>query len=235
MTPSDLADLFRSDVDDTDTDDPLWSDTEVFSYMDRAQKKFARETDYFSDASTVAVTQISVTADNPILSLDPRITKIRGARLVSTGRQLTPKKYQDVEADGYGSNDYDSYATFTTLNWEDSTGNPIILITDWEKDKARLVPIPTVNDTLNLRVYRLPLEDITEDSLEFEITETEYQTGLTYWMKHLAYLKNDADVFNMELSEEGHRLALSFMNDADRDIQRLRAGSTVGAVRYGGL
>lgn len=235
MTPSDIADLFRLDVEDTDTADPLWTDDEVFSYMDRAQKKFARETDYFSDASTTEITQIAVTAATPILPLDPRITKIRGARLVSTGRQLTPKKYQDVEADGYGSNDYDSYATFTTLNWETTTGNPIILITDWEKDKARLVPIPIANDTVNLRVYRLPLEDITEDTAAFEITETEYQTGLIYWMKHLAYLKNDADVFNLQLSEEGHRLALTFMNDADRALKRLRAGSTVGTVRYGGL
>jgi len=235
MTPSDLADLFRSDVEDTDATDPLWTDDEVFSYMDRAQKKFARETDYFSDASTTEITQITITADDPVLSYDPRITKIRGARLVSTGRQLTPKKYEDVEADGYGSNDYDSYATFTTLNWETSTGNPIILITDWEKDKARLVPIPTANDTLNLRVYRLPLSDITEDTSAFEITELEYQTGLMYWMKHLAYLKNDADVFNLQLSEEGHRLAIAFMQDADRSLKRLRAGSTVGVVRYGGL
>jgi hypothetical protein len=235
MTPADLADLFRSDVDDTDANDPLWSDDEVYSYMDRSQKKFARETDYFSDSSTAEIVQLTVTADDPVLTLNPRVTKIRSARLLSTGRQLTPKKYQDVENDGYGDNDYDSYATFTTTNWEDSTGNPIILITDWENEKVRLVPIPTVNDTVNLRVYRLPLVDITEDTPSFEITELEYQTGLLYWMKHLAYLKNDADVFNLQLSEEGRRLATMFMDDADRNIQRLRAGSTVGAVRYGGL
>ena len=52
MSPEDLLSLFRSNVEDTDENDPLWSDVEMYSYMDEAQKQFARETDYFMDAST---------------------------------------------------------------------------------------------------------------------------------------------------------------------------------------
>jgi len=237
MTPEELADLFRSDVEDTDTDDPLWTDIEVLSYMDRSQKMFARKTDYFADASTTEIVQVSVTADNPFIALDPRITKIRGGRLVSTGRRLDPKKYNDVERNGYGSStDYGSSFSFSNTNWETAKGSPVTIITDLEKDKGRLVPIPTINDTINLHVYRLPLLDIDIDNCDaFEITETEYQTGLIYYMKFLAYQKNDADVFNIDLSNLAKELADDFMKDARNALRRQRFSSTVGAVAYGGL
>jgi len=235
MTPSDIADLFRSDIEDTDADDPLWTDTEIFGYMDQSIKQFARVTDYFADASTTEIVDIPVVATQKFINLDPRITKIRGARLATAGLEVIPRTYADVNQSGYGRDAYDNFAFSSPINWENATGTPTIIITDLEKDKGRLVAIPVVNDTLNLFVYRLPLLDITEDSATFEITEVEYQRGLMYYMKYLAYQKNDADVFNEQLSEAAFVLATDFMDRVKTALRRQRFSSTVGTVRYGGL
>ncbi len=236
MTPEELAELFRSDVEDEDANDPLWSDTEVYSYMDQAQKQFARETDYFSDVTTSEIVDVSVTTDEPFISLDPRITKIRGARMVGTGIKLVPKKYEDMENTGYARDAYDSYAFSQSINWESATGTPRFIVTDMEPNLGRLVPVPQTDDAIKLRVYRLPLEDISEaNNSEFEITETEYQRGLMYYMKYLAYQKNDSDVYNEQLSKEAFALFQDFIDRVRRDLKRLRFGSTVGTVRYGGL
>ena len=235
MTPEELRDLFRSDVEDTDELDPLWSETEVYQYMDQAQKYFARETDYFTDVSTAAIVNAAVTAADPFVTIDPRITKLRGARL-SDGTKVTPVKYDDIDRVGYARDAYDTMQFSNNINWESDTGVPRFAITDMEDDKLRLVPIPTANDTLNLRVYRLPLEDITEDcNTSFEITEYEYQRGLMYYMKYLAYQKNDSDVYNAELAAEALSQWGDFIGRVRRALDRKRFGSTTGVVRYGGL
>lgn len=235
MTPSDIADLFRSDIEDTDADDPLWTDDEIFSYMDQSAKVFARTTDYFADASTTEIVDVPVVATEKFVALDPRITKIRGARLAATGIEIVPITYANMNQSGYGRDAYDNFAFSSPVNWETATGNPTRIITDLEKDKGRLVPIPIVNDTINLFVYRLPLEDITEDIGSFEITEVEYQRGLMYYMKYLAYQKNDSDVYNEQLSEAAFVLADSFMDRAKSALRRQRFSSTISTVRYGGL
>ena len=237
MTPDELATLFRSDVEDEDTVDPLWTDSEVYSYMDEAQKQFARETDYFADVSTAEIVDVAVTTDEAFVAIDPRVLKIRGGRMQNSGYKIVPKKYAQMEQTGYARDAYDTFNFSTSnINWETVTGNPRFVITDMEPGLGRLVPIPTSDDTLKLRVFRLPLEDINEDNTsEFEITETEYQRGLMYYMKYLAYQKNDSDVYNKELSEEAFQLFQEFIVRVRRDLTRLRFGSTVGTVQYGGL
>jgi len=76
LTPDALLDLFRSNVEDTDEDDPLWTDVEMYSYMDEAQKAFARGTDYFSDSLTPEITAVAITAGEAFSPLDPRLTNL---------------------------------------------------------------------------------------------------------------------------------------------------------------
>jgi len=138
----------------------------------------------------------------------------------------------------YGRDSYAryQYTSFNKTNWEVSTGRPEYMITDLEPNMIRLVPIPVVDDVLNIRVYRLPLYDIDDNNnAEFEIREAEYQRGLMFYMKYLAYQKNDSDVYNTDLSEEGLRLFQEFLLRTRRDLRRTRFGSTMGNVQYGGL
>ena len=235
MSPEELLCLFRSNVEDTDANDPLWTDEEMYSYMDEAQKQFARETDYFMDASNTDVCVVAYTAGTTFVTLSPRITKIRGAILRANGYKLTPKKYADMDKTAYGRDRYARSNAWQKSNWQSSTGTPEFIITDMEHNKGRLAPIPTVDDTIDLIVYRLPLKDLDENSTLFELEEVEYQRGLQFYMKYLAYQKNDSDVYSTALSEEGLRLFDDFITRARSDLRKKRFSSTSGTVAYGGL
>ena len=236
MTADDLANLFRLAIDDTDADDPLWSDTELFSYMDASQKEFARRTDYFSDASTVAIVQIPFVTDDTIKALDPRIIKIRSAKLTTNKTKVQPVTYSQMENRITNPSDYNSPFEFgSILDWESSNGIPRYIVTDIETNAIRLAPIPVVADTLELIVYRLPLEDINDNQQTLEITEEDLQRGMLFYMKYMAYLKNDIDTYDERLQQTALANHENFIENSKRQLRRLRFSSTVGVVRYGGL
>lgn len=236
MTFDDLAILFRLSVDDCDDDDPLWSDTELASYMDGAQKQFARRTDYFSDASTVAITQIAFTIGATLLPLDPRVTKIRSAKLVTDKTKLEPVKYADMESRLTNASDYNSpFASSSALDWESSSGTPRYIVTDIEMNMIRVAPIPVVADTIQLMVYRLPLLDINFDNEILEVVEEDYQRGLLFYMKYMAYGKNDVDTYDERLQAVALSNHEDFIETAKQQLRRARFSATKGVVRYGGL
>ena len=74
MTPTQLKDLFRSDVRD-EASPPLWTDTEIFVYMDDAQKMFCREGGGIAD-STSTICTMQVVAGDTYIDYDE--TKIYG-------------------------------------------------------------------------------------------------------------------------------------------------------------
>lgn len=236
MTADDLAVLFRFAVDDTDADDPLWSDTELNSYMDGAQKEFARRTDYFSDASTVEIVQIPFIAGDVFKAHDSRIIKIRSAKLITNGSKIIPATYADMENRVVNPSDYNSPFHFgSQLLWETSSGTPRYIITDMETNTLRLAPIPVADDTLELFVYRLPLQSITDDVQALEVVEEDFQRGLLFYMKYMAYLKNDIDTYDARLQQAALENHENFIEMAKRQLRRLRFSSTAGIVHYGGL
>lgn len=236
MQTNDLVDLFRLAVDDEDADDPLWSTLEVYHYMDDAQRQFARDTDYFLDSSTVAITEAAITASDPFVTLDPRIIKIRHARLKTGGTKIFPMTYDGMEDQTTTPNDYDSpWGGNGGIHWLKSTGIPRFAVTDLEDDKVRLAPIPVTSDTLAMTVYRLPLVTLRDGISAFEIVEEEYQRGLLYWMKYLAYQKNDADTYSERLMQNARAEHMNFIPEVKGYLRRKRFSSTPGVVRYGGL
>jgi hypothetical protein len=236
MQTNDLVDLFRLAVDDNDADDPLWSTLEVYYYMDDAQKQFARGTDYFSDASTVEIVEATITADDPFVTIDPRITKLRNDRLNTVGTKLAPMTYDGMEEQITTPDDYDSpWNRSGGIHWLTSVGKPRFVVTDMETGKYRLAPIPQDSDTLAMGVYRLPLETIVEGVSDFEVLEEDYQRGLLFWMKYLAYQKNDPDTYSERLMSNALLQHESFVKDVKAALRRIRYSSTPGVVRYGGL
>jgi hypothetical protein len=236
MTFDDLATLFRLAVDDCDATDPLWTDLELANYMDGAQKTFARRTDYFSDASTVEITQIAFVADDTLIPLDPRVTKIRSAKLITDKTKIEPVNYADMENRITNPSDYNSPFEFgSALDWESSNGTPRYLVTDMETNMVRLAPTPVVADTVQMMVYRLPLEDITESCQDLEVIEEDYQRGLLFYMKYMAYGKNDVDTYDERLQITALSNHENFIETAKRQLRRTRFSSSKGVVRYGGL
>lgn len=222
---AELLDLFRIEVDDLDSSDPLWSEPEIYRYMDRAQKRFAEKTDCFADTATTPIT-----ADEPFVAINSRFTKIRSAKLNSSGRKLHIYNFSDIESDGY-TDDYGS--NVFSLNWEATTGTPSALVLDMKANNGRLVGIPTESDTLNLVVYRLPLTDIENDGSDIELTDTEHQLALLSWMQYLAYSKQDADTYNGRIAASMRDTFYDYTEQARLRYQRLRRKP--GTVRYAGL
>jgi hypothetical protein len=236
MRTSDLEDLFRLDVDDCDEDDPLWTTLEVYHYMDDAQKQFARDTDYFSDASTLEIVESAITAGDPFVTLDPRVIKLRHARLKAAGTKIYPSTYDAMDEQMTTPNDYDSpWGRSGGVWWLNSVGKPRFAVTDMEDGKYRLAPIPQDDDILAMGVYRLPLEDITDSTPDLEIREEEYQRGLLHWMKYKAYGKNDADTYSDRLMKMALANHEEFIRKVKGYLRRIRFSSTPGTVRYGGL
>ena len=236
MTADDLAVLFRFAIDDNDADDPLWSDTELNSYMDASQKEFARRTDYFSDATTAAIVQIAFIANDTIKTLDSRVTKIRSAKLTTNKTKVQPVTYADMENRITNPSDYNSPFEYgSALDWESSAGVPRYIITDIEKNAVRLAPIPVVADTLELIVYRLPLDNITDNFQSLEVAEEDFQRGLLFYMKYLAYMKNDIDTYDERLQQSALANHENFIENSKRQLRRLRFSSAPGVIRYGGL
>lgn len=196
MTPAELVKQFRREVDDR-VAPYLWSEGDVYHYLDVAQREMARSTLYFPDSTTADVCQATVIADEEWVELSPLIVEIRRAKL-SSQRQPLKITTLDKAEQSFLSDDYGAFAG--GAGWDDRTGTPRALITDMEIDKGRLVPIPTEADTLEMSVYRLPLNTVTTASTELEITDARHQRHLLLGMKALAYDVHDADVRNEVLA-----------------------------------
>jgi hypothetical protein len=83
-TTSELAVLFRQDVDDvlsdddTDDSDRLWSDVEVYRYMTAACDALAKLTD-----GIYKVLELPIVSGESVISLPRTVLQIREAKLVS--------------------------------------------------------------------------------------------------------------------------------------------------------
>ena len=177
MTPFELADAFRSDVDDV-TEPHLWTDVDVFRYMEDAQKMFCRLTGGIPDASS-SITQVPFNVSDAWLNTDPSILKIRKAYLTDTGADVEVANYEDLQRIG--------------RRFDGTVGPLRMLIIGMEEHRARTFPLPNVAGTIQLIVDRLPLTSITgkpADALEIAPPHHEH---LIPWMKAKAYSKQDSD------------------------------------------
>lgn len=216
MNSTDLKDLFRETV--MDQEEPkLWSDSEVYRYIDDAQKMFCRLTGGLGDA-TSTLTQIAFTTASDWVTTSALILKIRQASFVSDGRPVELMNAEDMPA--------------RRLRFDGRPALPKNLIIGIEAHKARLHPYPDRADTLALIVDRLPLASITDDDQTFEVDEQHHQ-HLVDWVCHRAYRKQDAETFDRTKSLEYEQSFRAYC--AAAKTERERALSKVRVVSYGGL
>jgi hypothetical protein len=226
MDSTALLELFRSDVRDQ-ADPPLWSDVEVFSYMDDAQKMFCRLQGGIADASS-AITRLTVPAGTVFVALSPRILKVREAHL-DDGRGLELLNFEDLQTRGSGD-DYGFRSVGYTLDM--STGPVRAMVLGIEANRARLLRIPETQTTISLIVYRMPLETIEEADQPLEIDE-QHHRHLLLWMKHLAHLKQDAETYDRGRSEQFRAEFLAYCDQAK--AERERREHKYRSIMYGGI
>lgn len=218
MNSTEIVDLFREEM--ADTESPyLWGDTLLYRYLDDAQKMFCRRTEGIEDASTVEVTRLEIEAGVEWYATDKRILKVRKAFDTATGRELPVVNMETAGKQG--------------IRFDGAPGPLKALVAGLEKNKLRAWPKPNVASTVDLAVFRLPLEAITDDGdQELEIDE-QHHAALLLWMKHRAYNKEDAETFNRRKSDEYEARFYAYCAEARKEQERARRVN--GTVIYGGL
>jgi hypothetical protein len=177
-TVSDLIDIFRREA--RDKNEPyLWDDDELAEFADDAQMEACRRARLIVDSTTSAICNVTVTANNPVVTIDPRVIFIRRALLVGQPAPLGRGTWREMDARLPG--------------WQDaSAGTPQIMVTGLGTLSRTLYPKPIANGTLNLVVVREPLVPLTLKTQTPEI-QARYHRSLVYWMLFRSYSKVDSD------------------------------------------
>jgi len=213
VNSTDLLEHFRSDVSD-EVAPYLWSDSEVWRYMNDAYRMFVRKIGGVADF-TSAATQIPVIATEVVGDVDKSILRVMNAYRLSDN---TPLKVLN----GPGS------APPTTL-----AGPVHAMVIGEQRHVVRWTSIPVADDTVQLSVYRLPLDTITGDAQEFTDVDEDHHLALLDWMKHLAYKKQDAETFDRARSSESEQSFSDYCAFVKDEHERYKHVNRT--VAYGGI
>lgn len=218
MNSSEILTHFRREV--SDLKKPyLWSNEETYRWIDDAQTMFCRLTEGIEDASTTAICRINVVPGTEWYTLSPKILKLRSVARMDTGSSVPVVNME--KAPSYG------------IRFDGRPGPLKVLVTGFEKHKLRAGPMPNETVTLELAVFRLPLEPITDaGDEELEIDE-QHHLSLVEWVKHKAYLKDDAETYDRRRSDEA--AARFYAACASAKTEQVRARRSVSTVLYGGI
>lgn len=216
MDSAELLDQFRFDVSDTEAP-YLWSDPEILTALDDAQKMFCRLTGGLGDASS-ALTQLAITPDTDWYAYSPLILKVRDAHWTDDGREVEVINFEDLRRRG--------------LRFNGQVGPVRGVIIGLEAHKLRCWPFPDAPRTLQLTVDRLPLKRITDTGQKLEIDE-QHHLHLLKWVKALAYRKQDAETYDKGRATDFENQFRVYCEDAKAEKDRAMHKTRV--VAYGGI
>lgn len=226
MDSTELYEHFRSDV--VDTAKPyLWTEDEVWRYAKDAYRMFVRLTGGIADF-TSAATEVLVTTGETTSPLHPSILRIMSAQRRSDGAVVDIINVTDL-----GTRRESDYGYYKRLLLDTTTGPVHSMVIGMQKDVARLLHIPTADDTIDLVIQRLPLVDIDRDGLPLDEIDDIHHLHLMLWMKHLAYAKQDAETFDKGKSEDYRLQFENYCAQAIREKERYKHKTRI--VGYGGL
>jgi len=216
----DLVARLRLDLDDTESGAYLWSDDELYRYVDRAQRQFARLTNIFLDSNPVYFL-LDVIAGQATYPLNSSVLSIEQAYLGSTGRPLALRNSEELLME-----------LGTVYNWRTETGEPRYIVRDEGNSALQLVPVPDKADSVQLIVTRLPLRTVSSDNINLELVDDRHVDTLMLWAKHLAYSKHDVDTHDIELAAKYEADFRRWCEEYRGEILRKRRRP--GNVAYGG-
>jgi hypothetical protein len=225
MNSGELLVAYRDDIVDVALP-YLWSDDEAFRYMDAAYRMFVRLTGGIADFTSDA-TVVDIVAGEAVADISPSILRIMSANKASDEQDLTIINMVDE-----ATTESDDYFQLLRSIRSTKTGAVRKMIIGAEKNKVRWVSVPEVADTVNMHIYRLPIDHITDDSHTMSDVDEEHHTYLLDWMKHLAYKKQDAETFDKTKSDEAEASFRAYCAFCKAEMERYKHKTRV--VEYGG-
>ena len=227
MESHELLETFRCDVVD-DVEPYLWSNSEVYQYINDAYFMFVRLTGGISDA-TSDVTRLTATQGEATTALHSSIMRIRKATNV-TDANHTIRVINTQDVDNLVDDDY---GVLRSINQIDTPGTVRYMVIGEEDELVRWVNVPDATVEVQLVVERLPLVRITGKRQKFIGVREEHHYHFLKWVRHLAYRKQDADTFNLAKSDQERDDFVAYC-----DMARQEKGTRRHRVRttgYGGI
>lgn len=226
MTSDELYSLFRTDVVDN-VQPYLWSDSEVYAYMNDAYYMFVRLTEGISDY-TSPVTEIAATQGSKYGRIDPSIMRVRTATLMPDNDEIKVVNAQDLA----NLTDKD-YGILRDLDSNTTEGKVRYLVIGMEPELVQFVNIPDKDYTVKLLVERMPTDVISGAGQTFDGVADHHHFHFLKWMRYHAYKKQDADTFDKARSVDEATEFYQYCDLAKREKDRAR--HKVRVVSYGGL
>lgn len=187
----------------------LWSDEELTQYINEAEREACVRAKFIQDKTTLAVCKLSLLDNKEWYDLRPEVIEVYAA--FYNGKRLHQMNEQD-------------------LSDLTRTGVPTHYIVAGQQ--IRVYPLNTEAAVLTINVYRLPLEDMADDSDEPEIP-VEHHYRLIDWAARCAYLKRDSDAYDEKRADKHESLfTLAFGVRPDANVRRKRNDKRRDSVRF---
>lgn len=213
MNTTELLAVCRQEVYDT-VAPYLWEDALLYTYIDDAQKQFCRLTYGLEDARSFKVT---IKADGTVwYPVSPAILKIRDATNAATGAPVPLIAVEKMAASG--------------IRFDGTTGALRALITGMERNMLRAHPVPSEAATVDLGVFRLPVDVAAGD--DFEI-DAQHILNLLFWVKYRAYSVQDAEAGDPKKAASCKADFEAYC--AKAKVEQSRVRRPVSTVTYGGI
>lgn len=187
MTLAELIAAARVLADDSTTQS-LWTDAELTLYINEAEREVARRLRCLLDSTSAddgatptpaPLCVVPVTAGDTFIALHPKILFVRKVKLDSQELPLSRAHVKDLD--------------FTFPTWEEDTeGDTMVYVPNWENRKLRFYFPIQADDTVRLRVVRLPLADMAANDDVPEVDPLHHMSMLS-WVLYRMYLKPDEE------------------------------------------
>lgn len=229
-----LVAKFRADQDDL-VDPQLWSDSEIYDYLDEAQEEICEEVDILSDNIEIPFVAATVAAADGELDVSSyRITRVRSVDLVSPRKYMVLANWEEFDSNPQRFVDDDYGLDAFNSDWKDQTNTyPRVVITDYDADNWRLYPIPTEDGTFKARVYHKPLTRMYAGGVEPVVTDRQLQQAMLLKARSLAYLKQDSETYDVQNSQKLEAVFLQRCAEYRKRTQRKRRRTNT--TSYGGI
>lgn len=209
-----------------DTKQPyLWTTTEMVRYLNNSINEAADKARLFLDSVTAAICQIPILAADPDQDypLDNRVLEILSAKMSNQARFL----------------DRTTKASLDRWNpeWRNETpGDPRCFLTDYNEGDLTLHPKSNADATLYLTVYRLPLAQYTEDTIDFEPEiHFRHHFRLVDGIMAQAYNKDDSETLDPEKAARHREAWLSHIYEMARGRIRMHHTKQYAGPNYGAI
>ncbi len=205
MTGEELIAYTRKDVLHDRATPYLWSDELILQYLVEAENWFARLTYALLDDSS-NLTTVTLQAGVAEYLVSKKVLHVFGALVQGQSRDLTNYTRR-----------------FMPNQLLTTTGTPQIFALDEAKNTIRVYPVPNEAGTLHLRIARLPLNNLTENTSP-EIPE-QYHTDLPEFVAMRCFSNAEVDGGNLGSAKTFEASWKARIGEAKREYYRFRTGA----------